>query len=329
MLFRSLSLPYEVDQHTLYIGASVGSGIGPRDGEDAETLFRSADLALYRAKDEGGGVHRVYEPMLHAFAEERRILELALREALEKNQLHLVYQPVVNARTGNVEGFESLVRWTHPELGPVSPAKFVPVAEDARLIAPIGEWVLRTACMEAMNWPSDVRVAVNVSAEQLSNPNFVAVVMSALAQSGLTSDRLELEVTESVFMREGTGATQILEQIMGLGVRLSLDDFGTGYSSLGYLSRTRFSTIKIDRSFVTSAAKNEPESLAIIRAVVALAQSLGMATTAEGVENETEVEMVNQLGCSKIQGYYFGRPMPADEARALFPHQQKQARAAG
>ncbi|HEX7781821.1 MAG TPA: EAL domain-containing protein [Sphingobium sp.] len=313
-----LSRPYEVDQHTLYIGASIGSALAPRDGRTTETLIRSADLALYRAKEEGGGKHCHYEPRLHLHAEERRTLEVALREALEKQQLSVVYQPVVNAKSGVVEGFESLIRWTHPEMGPISPAKFIPVAEDARLIAPIGEWVLRTACHEAMNWPAHIRVAVNVSAEQLGHPSFVSTVMSALAQSGLPAHRLELEVTESVFMREGNGATQVLEQILALGIKLSLDDFGTGYSSLGYLSRTRFSTIKVDRSFVVGASRNVPESLAIVRAVVALADSLGMATTAEGVETEAEVEMVNRLGCTKIQGFYFGRPMPAEEARGLF-----------
>lgn len=324
-IIDTLSRPYEVDQHTLYIGASVGSAMAPRDGRTSETLIRSADLAMYRAKDEGGGMHCEYEPRLHVHAEERRTLEVALREALEKDQLNVVYQPVVNAVTGAIEGFESLVRWTHPEMGAISPAKFIPVAEDARLIAPIGEWVLRTACQEAMNWPHDVRIAVNVSAEQLHNPQFVACVVSALAQSGLGPHRLELEVTESVFMREGTMATQILEQLLSLGVRLSLDDFGTGYSSLGYLSRTRFNTIKIDRSFVVGAARNVPESLAIIRAVVALANSLGMATTAEGVETQSEVDMVNSLGCTKIQGFYFGRPMPASDALSLFRRNQASA----
>jgi diguanylate cyclase (GGDEF)-like protein/PAS domain S-box-containing protein len=324
-IIAALSRPYEVDQHMLYIGASVGSAIAPRDGRTAETLIRSADLALYRSKEEGGGVHHGYEHRLHAHAEERRTLEIALREALEKQQLHVVYQPVVNAATGVVEGFESLVRWTHPEMGSISPVKFIPVAEDARLIGPIGEWVLRTACKEAMNWPSHIRVAVNVSAEQLGDPNFVTAVTSALAYSGLPAHRLELEVTESVFMREGTAAEQILDRVLALGVKLSLDDFGTGYSSLGYLRKTRFSTIKIDRSFVQGASKNVPESIAIIRAVVALADSLGMSTTAEGVENEDEAEMINRLGCKKIQGYYFGRPMPANEAVALFGNGQQSA----
>jgi diguanylate cyclase (GGDEF)-like protein len=324
-LIDTLSQPYEVDQHTLYIGASVGTAIGPRDGRAVETLIRSADLALYRSKDDGGGVFHAYEPQLHTHAEERRVVEIALRKALERDEFEVHYQPVVSAENGQIESFEALLRWTNPELGSVSPAKFIPVAEDARLIAPIGEWVLRTACKEATNWPSTVRVAVNVSAEQLTNTGFVTTVMQALTQSGLPAHRLELEVTESVFMREGATAVGVLEQILALGVRLALDDFGTGYSSLGYLSKTKFSTIKIDRSFVQGAAKNLPESIAIIRAVVALADSLGMATTAEGVETEAECQLITNLGCRKIQGYLFGRPMPSAEARRLFDDGQNRA----
>jgi len=313
----ALAKPYDLDQHTLYTGASVGVAFGPRDGSTAELLIRSADLALYRSKDASGGMYHCYEPQLHVAAEERRVLEQALRKALGNDELDVHYQPVVDAGTGRLKGFEALVRWTHPELGSISPAKFIPLAEDARLIAPIGEWVLRSACAEAAKWPGEMRIAVNVSPEQLHNPGFVAVVASALANSGLPASRLELEVTESVFMRDDTGAVKVLERILGLGVRLSLDDFGTGYSSLGYLSRTKFSTIKIDRSFVIGASKKVPEAIAIIRAVVALAQSLGMATTAEGVETEDEHRMVQELGCTKVQGYYFGRPLPVAEARAL------------
>nr|WP_208403935.1 EAL domain-containing protein [Sphingomonas insulae] len=316
-IIDTLSRPYEVDAHTLYIGASVGLAIGPRDGRTAEMLIRSADLALYRAKDAGRGVYHAYEPELHVQAEERRVLEMALRQALEKGEMHLHYQPVVDAGSGTLKGFEALLRWSSPQFGNVSPAKFIPLAEEARLIQPIGEWVLRTACNEAAGWPSDVRVAVNVSPDQLQNPAFVTIVTSALANSGLSAERLELEVTESVFMHEGLGATKVLERILDLGVRLSLDDFGTGYSSLGYLSRTRFSSIKIDRSFVQGASKGVKEAIAIIRAVVALAQSLGMATTAEGVETEAEHRMVQDLGCTKVQGYYFGRPLPVEEARSL------------
>ncbi len=319
-IIEVLSRPYEVDNHTLYIGASVGLAIGPRDGRTAEMLIRSADLALYRSKDQGGGVFHAYEPQLHVAAEERRVLEIALRSAVENGQLHLAYQPVVSAATGQLNGFEALVRWTHPEHGAIPPSKFIPLAEDARLIVPIGEWVLRTACQEAARWHVPARIAVNVSPEQLHNPAFASVVAQALAQSGLPAERLELEVTESVFMREGTAATQVLEKVLDLGVRLSLDDFGTGYSSLGYLAHTRFSSIKIDRSFIQAAARGGKEAVAIIRAVVALAESLGMATTAEGVETEEEHLMVQRFGCTKVQGYYFGRPLPVEEARQLTMH---------
>lgn len=324
-IIETLSQPYEVDQNTLYIGASVGTAIGPRDGRSVETLIRSADLALYRSKDAGGGIFHNYEPQLHVQAEERRVVEIALRKALERNEFELHYQPVVNAKTGKVESFEALLRWSNPELGNVSPAKFVPIAEDARLIGPIGDWVLRTACLEAARWPSSIRIAVNVSAEQLHDMQFVSKVVSALSHAGLPPTRLELEVTESVFMSEGTNAVATLDKILALGVRLALDDFGTGYSSLGYLSKTKFSTIKVDRSFVQGAAKNAPESLAIIRAVVALADSLGMSTTAEGVETEEECRMVNSLGCKKIQGYLYGRPMPAHEARGLLDIRETRA----
>ena len=323
-----LSRPYEVDHHTLYIGASVGSAIGPRDGSTVETLMRNADLALYRSKEEGGGVHHGYEPSLHQEAEERRKLEFSLRRALEKNELFLAYQPVVGATDEAIVSFEALLRWNSEEHGMVSPAKFIPLAEDTRLIVPIGEWVLREACREAAHWPATVKVAVNVSGEQLLDPGFIASVVSALSSSGLPPQRLEIEVTESIFVRDSATARAALEQIMALGCGVALDDFGTGYSSLAYIRNLRFSTIKVDRSFVQGAALGSPESLAIIRAVVAMAESLEMSTTAEGVETEQELAVIRQLGCRKIQGYYFGRPMPALEARGLFAAQVlRQARA--
>ena len=314
----SLSAPYEVDHHTLYVGASVGSAFGPRDGTTVETLMRSADLAMYRSKDEGGGRHFSYEPTLHAHAEERRKLEFSLRRALERNEFLVHYQPVVDATHEGVVSFEALLRWNSAEHGFISPVKFIPLAEDTRLIVPIGEWVLREACREAMRWPAHIKVAVNVSGEQLLDPNFAATVVGALSSSGLAPNRLEVEVTESIFLRDGTTAQHTLEQIIALGCGIALDDFGTGYSSLGYLRKVRFSTIKVDRSFVQGAAKNSAESLAIIRAVVAMADSLEMSTTAEGVETEAELEVIRRLGCKKIQGYYFGRPMIAADARALF-----------
>ncbi len=313
-----LSRPYEVDHHTLYIGASVGSAIGPRDGSTVETLMRNADLALYRSKEEGGGLHHGYEPSLHQHAEERRKLEFSLRRALEKNEFLLHYQPVVDAVDEKILSFEALIRWNSEEHGLVSPVKFIPLAEDTRLIVPIGDWVMREACREATRWPSDIKVAVNVSGEQLLDPGFTSSVIGALSSSGLPAQRLEIEVTESIFVRDAATARAALEQIMALGCGVALDDFGTGYSSLSYIRNLRFSTIKVDRSFVQGAATGSRESLAIIRAVVAMAESLEMSTTAEGVETEHELEVIRELGCRKIQGYYFGRPMAAADARALF-----------
>lgn len=321
-LIELLSRPYEIDHHTLYIGASVGSAIGPRDGSTVETLMRNADLALYRSKEEGGGLHHGYEPSLHQHAEERRKLEFSLRRALEKNEFSLNYQPVVDARDEQIVSFEALLRWNNEEHGQVSPAKFIPLAEDTRLIVPIGEWVMYEACREAVRWPQAIKVAVNVSGEQLLDPSFTSTVVGALSSSGLPAQRLEIEVTESIFLRDAATARAALEQIMALGCGVALDDFGTGYSSLSYIRNLRFSTIKVDRSFVQGAAVGNPESLAIIRAVVAMAESLEMSTTAEGVETEHELEVIRKLGCRKIQGYYFGRPMGAIEARALFQDAQ-------
>ncbi len=324
-IIDSLSKPYELDQNTLFIGASIGSALGPVDGETVELLMRSADLALYRSKDQGGNTHHSYQQKLHANAEEKRLMEFELRNALDRQQMHVEYQPVVNA-TGDhmIVGFEALVRWNNPKFGNVSPAKFIPVAEDARLIVSIGDFVLRKACKDAMCWPDSARVAVNISVDQLTSINFVETVISALHDSGLPAWRLELEVTESIFLRDGTLAVQVLDRLRGLGIKLSLDDFGTGYSSLGYLRNVRFDTIKVDRSFVQGAAKNKAESLAIIRAVVALADSLDIATTAEGVETEAELEIIQQLGCNKIQGYYFGRPMVFADSLELFNRPQRQ-----
>ncbi len=327
-IIDTLSQPYMIDNHTLFIGASVGSAVGPRDGSTVETLMRNADLALYRAKDEGGNTHYRYVPSLHADAEERRKLELSLRRAIGNNELELNFQPVVNARSEMVVSFEALLRWNSEEHGFVSPAKFIPLAEDTRLIVPIGEWVLHEACREAARWPDDIKVAVNVSGEQLLEPNFANSVVRALADTGLSAHRLEVEVTESVFLRDGRTARQTLEEIMALGCSIALDDFGTGYSSLGYLRTLRFSTIKVDRSFVQGASHDSQESLAIIRAVVAMAQSLEMTTTAEGVEDAEQAALIRELGCTKIQGYYFGRPMPALEARSLVVKRRNNSRAA-
>ena len=313
-----LSEPYQVDHHTLHVGASVGSAEGPRDGCSVEELMRNADLALYRSKDIGGGEHCVFEPELHASAEERRQLEQSLRKALGRNEMVLHYQPVVDSRSEAVVSFEALVRWNSKEHGFVSPGKFIPIAEDTRLIVPIGNWVMRKACEEARNWPDHVKVNVNVSPEQLLEPGFHEVVVEALAASGLRPERLEIEVTESIFLRDASIARNALEQVMALGCSVALDDFGTGYSSLGYLRKLRFSTIKVDRTFVQGAATGSAESLAIINAVVAMANSLDMSTTAEGVETAYEADLIRNLGCDKIQGFYFGRPMTAEDALKLF-----------
>ena len=326
-IISALSTPYHIDGQVLYVGASVGSAIGPRDGNTVEELLRNADLALYRAKDEGGGGHFEYEPALHSNAEERRVLEFSLRTALEKNEFVLHYQPVVDAKTEEVVSFEALVRWNSEEHGFVSPGKFIPLAEDTRLIVPIGTWVMQEACREAAsNWPEHVRVNINVSPEQLVEPDFAGTVVRALSHSGLDPKRLEIEVTESIFMRDANVARKALEQCMALGCSVALDDFGTGYSSLGYLRKLKFTTIKVDRTFVQGAAQNSPESLAIIRAVVAMADSLDMTTTAEGVENDEEAEMIRRLGCNKIQGFHFGRPMPSEDARKIFGSRSPRAR---
>jgi len=317
-VIERLSEPYQVDHHTLYVGASVGSAEGPRDGASVEEMMRNADLALYRAKDMGGGEHCRFEPVLHASAEERRQLEVALRKALGRDEMVLHYQPVVDAHTEQVVSFEALVRWNSAEHGFVSPGKFIPLAEDTRLIVPIGRWVMRRACEEARNWPSHVKVNVNVSPEQLLEPGFHAEVVQALAATGLRPERLEVEVTESIFLRDASVARNALEQVMALGCSVALDDFGTGYSSLGYLRKLKFSTIKVDRTFVQGAAQGSAESLAIINAVVAMAKSLDMSTTAEGVETGEEAALIRNLGCDKIQGFYFGRPMTAEDASSLF-----------
>lgn len=318
MLIDRLSEPYTIEGRVMCIGASVGVAIGPRDGDTVETLMRNADLALYRAKASGGGQYAMYEPALLAQAEERRRIELALRHALDRNEFKLAFQPVVTASDEGVVSFEALLRWQNPELGTVAPSTFIPLAEDNRLIVQIGDWVLKQACLQAMLWPPHVRVAVNVSREQLIDPNFNNSVVSALALAHLPPQRLEIEVSESIFLRDAVTARIALERVMALGCAIALDDFGTGYSSLGQIRKLRFSTIKLDRSFVKGAAIGNRESLAVIRAVVAMAESLEMATTADGVETEAELALVRSLGCQRIQGFYYGRPMSIEDTMLLF-----------
>jgi diguanylate cyclase (GGDEF)-like protein/PAS domain S-box-containing protein len=328
-IIATLSQPYLIEETQVVIGASVGIALCPDDGTTSDALVRNADLALYAAKDAGRGVHRFYSADMHAEAEDRRLLEDDLRTALADDALQLVYQPIVSAKNGQIVGFESLLRWHHPTRGPISPALFVPIAEDAGLIGPLGEWVLRTACAAATKWPGDIRVAVNVSPIQFANPSLPGVVMNALASSGLAPQRLELEITESCFINEGEKTDQMFSRLKGLGVRLALDDFGTGYSSLGYLKKAPFDKIKIDQSFVRGAAMKGNRNAAIITSIVSLANALGMDTTAEGVETHDELELVRSLGCSQIQGFIYGKGASAEEVARRFAEQGMEARASG
>jgi diguanylate cyclase (GGDEF)-like protein len=316
-IVNALSAPYEHDGWTASIGASVGVAIAPLDGDCIDGLARSADLALYRAKATGRGQFARFEPWMQEEADERRLLELDLRNALAEERLSLVYQPIVDATTGDRVAYEALLRWDHPTRGQIMPSVFIPIAEEARLINEIGAWVLRTACAQAATWPEHVKVAVNLSALQVEADSLTSTVISALAANGLRPERLELEVTESVFLRQGERSEATLNRLRTIGVSLALDDFGTGYSSLGYLQRAAFSKIKIDRSFVKSATNGCHESIAIIQAIVALAKGLGMETTAEGIETEVERTTMLELGCTQLQGYLFGQPAAQENDRAL------------
>ena len=309
----SLSHPYNVDNHTLFIGASVGSAVGPRDGDTVEALMRNADLALYRAKDQGGGEHCNYEPSLHANAEERRKLETALRQAVGNQELKLNFQPVVDANSEEVVSFEALLRWHSKEHGFISPGKFIPLAEDTRLIVPIGDWVLHEACRQAARWPGNIKVAVNVSGEQLLEPGFSSSVVRALADTGLPAHRLEVEVTESIFLRDGRTARQTLEEIMALGCSVALDDFGTGYSSLSYLRSAPFDKVKVDKSFVDSCTGKDQNSAKIIAAIIGLSDAIGMETTVEGVEAFDQLDLVCSKGARFVQGWIFAKAMPQAE----------------
>ena len=319
-MVSALQGPFLYREQRLFVGASVGVAIGPADGDSVEELIRNADLALYRAKDGSGNDIRFYEPALHARAEERRKIELALHGAMDLGEFSLAFQPVVDAQSGEIRSFEALLRWNNPELGQIPPTKFIPIAEETGMLGRIGEWVLRTACREAATWPDDISIAVNVSPRQLRDPGFIVTLVSALTQAGLEPERLELEVTETVFLELTNTTQKVLHQIQSLGVKLAMDDFGTGYSSLGYLRRAEFDTLKIDRSFVQSISAHDPESQAIIRAVVALAGSLGMKTVAEGVSTEEQLSLVRALGCDKIQGYIFSRPVTGSAAKAMLGH---------
>jgi len=316
-LIQQVSMPYMIEGHNISIGTSVGIAIAPPGDTCGDSLVRNADLALYSAKAAGRGTFCFFAPEMHTEAQDRQTLENDLRKAIGRGELHLVYQPVVNAQTEELSGFEALARWNHSTRGTISPAVFIPLAEESGLILQIGEWVMRTACMEAAKWPENIRIAVNLSPIQFIDPNLPATIVSALANSQIQPRQLELEITEGVFLVESESTDDMFAKLKGLGVRLALDDFGTGYSSLGYLKKAPFDKIKIDQSFVRGAASKDSRNAAIIRAIVTLAESLKMDTTAEGAETHDELTLIRELGCSHIQGYIFGRPMAADEAGVL------------
>jgi diguanylate cyclase (GGDEF)-like protein len=315
-VIETLSAPYDIEGHQIVIGASVGVAIAPNDGLDAEMLLKNGDMALYRAKSDGRGTFRFFEPEMDARMQARRKLELGLRKALVQNEFELLYQPVVNIDRNEVTCFEALLRWRHPERGVVSPAEFVPVAEDIGLIPAIGEWVLQQACRDAAMWPRQIKVAVNLSPVQFRTAKLLEAVTTALALANLPANRLELEITEGVLLAETEATLAILHQLRARGVRIAMDDFGTGYSSLSYLRSFPFDRIKIDRSFISNISDDESSS-AIIRAVAGLSASLGMATTAEGVETVEQLRRVHAEGCSEVQGFLFSRPCPASEIDAL------------
>jgi diguanylate cyclase (GGDEF)-like protein/PAS domain S-box-containing protein len=317
-IIKSLSQPYSIDGARCIIGASVGVAVSPFDGVTSEDLIRNADLALYAAKGGGRGRFRFYSSELLQTAEDRRILEEDLRDAIQKNELWVAYQPSVDVRTNQVSGFEALVRWNHPERGPISPAVFIPIAEEANLVSEIGEWVLREACFQAAKWPGKMVVAVNVSPIQFGNDLLPKIVENALIASGLPPERLELELTEGVFLQETSGTDAMFKALKDLNVRLALDDFGTGYSSLGYLRTAPFDKIKIDQSFVRSVTEPGSRNGALISAIVTLGKALDMHVTAEGIESLDQLELVRSLNVTYVQGYVYSKPINNEQLLEKF-----------
>ncbi|RVU15439.1 putative bifunctional diguanylate cyclase/phosphodiesterase [Methylobacterium oryzihabitans] len=311
-----LGRTYMIDGQLLTIGASVGIALAPADGDDAERVLKNADLALYRAKLDGRGTFRFFEPAMDERMQARRRLELDMRQALARREFQLHYQPQLNLETDRLVGCEALIRWQHPERGTVPPGDFIPLAEEIGLIVPIGEWVIRQACRDAAAWPAPVSVAVNVSPAQFKSDRLVETVISALSNADLPAGRLEIEITEGVLLQENERTLHTLYRLRELGVRVSMDDFGTGYSSLSYLRSFPFDKIKIDRSFVHDMAKR-PDGEAIIRAIAGLGRSLGMTTVAEGVETEDQMRRIRAEGCTEVQGYLVSRPLPVADLVGL------------
>jgi len=312
-----MSEPYDIEGQQAVIGASIGIAVGPGDGSSPDKLLRNADLALYRAKGDGRGTFRFFEPAMDLQMQTRRVMEQEMRKALPAGEFELYYQPVVNLASNEISGFEALIRWNHPKQGIVSPAAFIPLAEEIGFIVPLGEWVIRQACAAAAGWPEDIRVAVNISAVQFRNPGLMQVIVGALANTGLDPTRLEIEITETVLLQNKETTLDVLHQLRALGVRIAMDDFGTGYSSLTYLQCFPFDKIKIDRSFVKDITDNTG-SLNIVRAVAALANGLGMTATAEGVETREQLDRITSEGCTEMQGFLFSKPLPAPEIEQLF-----------
>jgi diguanylate cyclase (GGDEF)-like protein len=316
-IIDDLRAPYDVLGHRIVIGATVGIALGGPEARDVDTLVRNADLALYRAKQEGRGMYRFFEPDMDARAQARRQLEMDLRGAIERHEFELHYQPLMSVSDRRVAAFEALIRWRHPTRGLVPPDAFIPLAEEIGLIVPIGAWVLRAACAEAAGWPDPVNVAVNLSAVQFVRADVARQVAIALDESGLSPARLEVEITETALLNDSAATLATLHALRALGVRIAMDDFGTGYSSLSYLRSFPFDKLKIDRSFIRDLGETG-ESAAIVRAIASMGRSLGIATTAEGVENEQQMAQLVRDGCTELQGFYFGRPCPAaDVARLL------------
>jgi diguanylate cyclase (GGDEF)-like protein/PAS domain S-box-containing protein len=308
-----VSRPPSFNNQLVHSGISIGIAVSPRDGRDAEHLMKAADLALYQAKSNGRNGYEFFRPEMEQHSRLRHLVEVDLRGALEAGEFHLAYQSQLRVDTGELTGFEALLRWTSAKRGPVSPAEFIPIAEQTGMIVPLGEWVLRTACAAAAKWPDAVKIAVNLSPMQFRARGLAAMVTSALAATGLAPHRLELEVTESALLEDDAATIAILHQLRALGIRVSMDDFGVGYSSLSYLRKFPFDKIKIDRSFVGTLGESS-ESKAIVRTIASLGQNLGMETTAEGIETAEQLDLVRQAGCTEAQGYYFSRPCPIEDA---------------
>ena len=309
-LVEALGAPYFLDGHQVVVGVSAGIALAPADGDMPDVLMKNADLALYRAKADGGGLYRFFQVEMDARMQARRRMEIDLRKAVVNREFELDYQPIIELKNGRITGCEALVRWRHPERGLIQPLDFIPVAEATGIIIPLGEWIIRRACADAANWPVGVTVAINLSPAQFKSRDLVPTVIDALRAAGMTPDRLELEITELVLIQETEGAFAILHQLRNLGIRIAMDDFGVGYSSLGYLRAFPFDKIKIDGSFIRDLP-SKVESLAIVRAVVGLGSSLGIKTTAEGVETNEQLKSITDEGCSEGQGFLFSHPQPA------------------